>query len=299
MRFINPKTDFAFKKIFGSDRSKGILISFLNALLYGERPMIADLEILDPYMAPKIQGMKDTFVDVRARLESGRTVIIEMQVLNVEGFEKRVLYNAAKAYSAQLLVGESYQELNSVVALTITDFVMFPECPDLQSAYVLKEKSRLTNYSEGDLELVFVELPKFTKSLKELATVKDKWLYFLRSAPDLQMIPEAMEAVPEIREAFQIANEANMSAEELDIQERKIIYIFDQRSFNARIARLEREAKEAKKALERGMEEGLIKGRDEMAREIARRLLPQLTDQQISETTGLSLAEIGALRAEQ
>src|SRR5215210_2794489 len=169
MRFINPKTDFAFKKIFGSDRSKGILISFLNALLYGEQPVIVDLEIIDPYLAPKIQGMKDTFVDVRARLQDGHRVIIEMQVLNVEGFEKRVLYNAAKAYSTQLLVGESYKQLHGVVALTITDFVMFPDCPDLQSAYALKEKTRLTNYPEGDLELVFVELPKFKKSLEELA----------------------------------------------------------------------------------------------------------------------------------
>ncbi len=201
MRFINPKTDFAFKKIFGSDRSKTILTSFLNALLYQEQPVIVDLEILDPYLAPKIQGMKDTFVDVRARLQGGRTVIIEMQVLNVEGFEKRVLYNAAKAYSTQLLVGESYHELHAVVALTIADFVMFPECAELQSAYVLKEKTRLTDYPEGDLELVFVELPKFTKSLAELATVKDKWLYFLRNAPDLQVIPETMEAVPEIRAA--------------------------------------------------------------------------------------------------
>jgi predicted transposase/invertase (TIGR01784 family) len=187
------------------------------------------LEILDPYLAPKIQGMKDPFVDVRARLQNGRAVIIEMQVLNVEGFEKRVLYNAAKAYSTQLLVGESYHELHAVVALTIADFVMFPECAELQSAYVLKEKTRLTDYPEGDLELVFVELPKFTKSLAELATVKDKWLYFLRNAPDLQMIPETMGAVPEIRAAFQIANEANLTAEELDVQERKLIYILDQR----------------------------------------------------------------------
>jgi predicted transposase/invertase (TIGR01784 family) len=228
-----------------------------------------------------------------------------MQVLNVEGFEKRVLYNAAKAYSTQLLVGESYKELQGVVALTITDFVMFPDCLDLQSAYALKENSRLTNYPEGDLQLVFVELPKFKKSLEELASVKDKWLYFLRNAPDLQMIPEAMEAVPEIREAFQIANQANMTAEELDIQERKMIYIFDQRSFNARMNRLAKEAEEKglaegqAKGLAEGQAKGLAEGRAEMAKNIARHLLAQMTDQEIAEATGLSLAEVGRLRAEQ
>ena len=104
MIFINPKIDFAFKKIFGSEDSKDILISFLNALIYEAQPVINDLEILDPYLAPKIRGIKNTYLDIKAKItdaETGeqRTVIIEMQVLNIEGFEKRILYNAAKSYS--------------------------------------------------------------------------------------------------------------------------------------------------------------------------------------------------------
>jgi predicted transposase/invertase (TIGR01784 family) len=109
MIFINPKIDFAFKKIFGSEDSKDILISFLNALIYEEQPVIQDLEILNPYLAPKIRGVKDTYLDIKAKIKDGdncdRTVIIEMQVLNVEGFEKRILYNAAKSYSTQLTSG--------------------------------------------------------------------------------------------------------------------------------------------------------------------------------------------------
>lgn len=98
MRFLNPKTDFAFKRIFGSEQSKDILLSFLNAILGLESPYrIANLSIIDPYLAPKIQGMKDTYLNVRAEDEQGKSYIIEMQVLNVAGFEKRVLYNACKA----------------------------------------------------------------------------------------------------------------------------------------------------------------------------------------------------------
>ncbi|NOT62660.1 MAG: Rpn family recombination-promoting nuclease/putative transposase, partial [Acidobacteria bacterium] len=126
MNFINPKTDFAFKRIFGSDHSKPILISFLNAILHDEQPVIEDLDILNPYLVPKIVGMKDTYVDVRARLRDGRSVIIEMQVLHVESFEKRILYNAAKTYSSQLKKDKKkkkeekdYRVLNPVVALTI------------------------------------------------------------------------------------------------------------------------------------------------------------------------------------
>ncbi len=293
MQFLNPKTDFAFKKIFGSDRSKPILISFLNALLYDEQPVIADLEIIDPYLAPKIEGMKDTFVDVRARLHDGRNVIIEMQVLNVEGFEKRVLYNAAKAYATQLVSGEAYRDLSPVVALTITDFVMFPETPAYESAYVLKERQAGREYPQGDLQLVFVELPKFQKGLDELAGVKEKWLYFLRNAPDLQVIPAAMGEVTEIQAAFQIANLAGLSREELEIYERKMMFIHDQRGAITRAVRVARE-----ETRQEALAEGETRGRTAMARDIARQMLGQFDDQRIAELTGLPPDAVAALRTE-
>ncbi|WP_287717958.1 Rpn family recombination-promoting nuclease/putative transposase [Microcystis sp. M137S2] len=79
MRFISPKTDFAFKKIFGSEQSHDVLISFLNAMLYDGQSKIAQLEILNPYLAPRIRGVKDTYLDVKAKLDNGTSVIIEMQ----------------------------------------------------------------------------------------------------------------------------------------------------------------------------------------------------------------------------
>ena len=120
MIFINPKTDFAFKKIFGSTDSKDILISFLNALLYDGQPTIEDLEILDPYSASVVRGLKDTYLDVKATITGNKTVIIEMQVLNVPAFDKRVLYNAAKAYSMQLKSGEGYSKLKPVIASIVS-----------------------------------------------------------------------------------------------------------------------------------------------------------------------------------
>ena len=162
MIFINPKTDFAFKKIFGSEQSKDILISFLNAILYEEQPIIEDLEILNPYLAPKIRGVKDTYLDVRAKITGNKTVIIEMQVLNVESFEKRILYNAAKTYSIQLQAGEDYSLLNPVIALTITDFKMFEQFDKVVSRFILKEREFLVDYLIYDIELVFVELPKLS-----------------------------------------------------------------------------------------------------------------------------------------
>jgi predicted transposase/invertase (TIGR01784 family) len=279
MVFINPKTDFAFKKIFGSEQNKDILISFLNALLYEGRETIKDLEILNPYQAPQIKGVKDTYLDVKAQLKSGKTVIVEMQVLNVEGFEKRILYNAAKAYSIQLNRAEEYALLNPVIALTITDFQMF-DFEKMISSFVLKEKKLLTDYGDNDIELVFVELPKFKKKLEELETITDNWLYFMKTAKKLDSIPPSMEKITEINRAFQVAKEANLTPEELEELQQREIFIQDQ--FNA-----------VKLARRLALEEG----REQKQMEIAKQLLNILDDETISRTTGLSIEEVKKLRA--
>ncbi|GAB4178962.1 MAG: Rpn family recombination-promoting nuclease/putative transposase [Coleofasciculaceae cyanobacterium] len=244
MVFINPKTDFAFKKIFGSTDSKDILISFLNALLYEAEPIIEDLEIIDPYSASKVRGLKDTYLDVKAKITGNQTVIIEMQVLNVAAFEKRVLYNAAKVYSTQLKTGEGYSKLNPVIALTITDFEMLANYEDVISHFVFKEKQKLFDYPTNELEMVFVELPKFQKELDELETLTDKWIYFMKNTNRLETVPETMGTVPEIQKAFSIANEANLSYQELEDLEKREMFIEDQRG-----------------AIIKGIQEGITQGR--------------------------------------
>ena len=283
MRFINPKTDYAFKKIFGSEQSHDILISFLNAILYDGNIVIRDLEILNPYLAPKIRGVKETYLDVKAKLDNDTTVIIEMQVLNIEGFEKRILYNAAKAYSTQLGVGQDYTLLDPVIALTITDFEMFPEINQLISRFILKEKDFLIDYPIYDIELVFVELPKFHKEVNNLETLADKWLYFLKCARQLDVVPESMNLVPEIKKAFEVANEVNLTPEQIEDMEMQEMFIHDQR--NA-----------IKKALNQGRQEGLEEGKVAARIEMAQKLLDVLDDVAISRASGLSLQEIAELR---
>ena len=215
MRYINPKTDFAFKKIFGSPGSGGILRSFLNAVLYEGRSEIVSLEIVDPYSIPRLEGMKDSYLDVRAVLLDGQRVIIEMQVLNIPGMEKRVLYNAAKEYSNQLIKGQDYRLLNPVIALTITDFIMFPDLGEqVISRFALFEKSKLIAYPDGDVELVFVELPKFKRELNDLRGLTDEWLYFVDRAAELNEVPPELGSVEEIEEAFEVAETARLSPDE-------------------------------------------------------------------------------------
>ncbi len=277
MRFLDVKTDYAFKKVFGSAESKPILISFLNALIgFPEGREVTDLTIVDPYQIPMLQGMKDTYVDVKATLADGGQVIVEMQVLNVKGFEQRILYNAAKSYSRQLSEGEDYTLLNPVIALTLTDFTLF-ETDALCSRFLLLEKERFIQYRD-DIELIFFELPKFTKDEVQLVTIQDKWLYFVKNAGRLNLVPKALDEAP-IREAFAIANTAALSREELEQQDRRHDFIRLQRGAQAK-----------------AFEDGQAAGEAKVILSVARNLLPMLDDEAITAATGLSLETVERLR---
>jgi len=284
MIFINPKTDYAFKKIFGSSESKDILISFLNALIYEGNPTIEDLEIINPNLPPKVEGLKDSYLDVKAKLNNGTLVIIEMQVLNVQSFGKRVFYNAAKTYAFQLQAAQGCRLLKPVIALTITDFAMFDNSEAYISRFVYKEVDKNFTYPENDLDLVFVELPKFTKEQEELETLADKWIYFMKNARSLTSVPETMDRIPEIHQAFDIANQARLTREELEDLDRREQFIYDQQGAII-------------KAVQEGIEQGREEGMREKAIAIAQQLLSRLDDRTISETTGLSVEDVRNLRS--
>jgi predicted transposase/invertase (TIGR01784 family) len=236
----------------------------LNAIIYRGQPTIEDLEIVNPYSASRVTGFKDTYLDVKAKITNNQTVIIEMQVLNVEAFDKRVLYNAAKTYSTQLKSGEGYFKLKPVIALTITDFEMFKNKDKVISHFVFKENEDLFDYPNHELELYFIELPKFNKELNELESLADKWIYFLKNTNQLETVPDTMGTVPEIQKAFTIANEANLSLEELDDLEKRVMFLEDQRGAVI---------KGIQEGIQQGIEQGIKKGKLELImRLVARRV---------------------------
>ena len=173
MRFISPKIDFAFKKIFGSEQSKEILISFLNAIIYDGEKIIESLTITNPYNPRQIISLKETYLDIKATLNNGSIIVIEMQVAIMSGFNKRVAYNLAKAYANQLVTGEYYPQLNPVIALTITDFILFQETKDVINKFLFQEEKKKMKILEEELRLIFVELPKFQKKIDELKSLSD------------------------------------------------------------------------------------------------------------------------------
>ena len=138
-------------------------------------------------------------------------------------------------------------------------------------------------YPISDLELVFVELPKFKVPLDSLETLTDKWIYFLQNAKDLSAVQDSMGSGAEIRQAFDIANQAGLTREELDLIERQLMYIQDKRGALTHATRVARE-------------QGLEQGRQDMQRSIAQNLLQTLDNAAINQITGLTLDEIRLLR---
>jgi predicted transposase/invertase (TIGR01784 family) len=287
MNFINPKTDFAFKKIFGSIDSKDILISFLNALLYNGESIIEDLEIIDPYSAPNIPSLKETFLDIKAQISGNKIVIIEMQVLNVVAFDKRVVYNAAKTFSTQLKSGQGYSRLNPVIALTITDFQMFSQRNKVISRFTFADMQDSFVYPDHPLDLVFVELPNFTKNLSELETIADKWIYFMKQTNALETVPETMGEVPEIQKAFRIANVANLSLQELEDLEKQQMFLEDQRG-----AILKGIEEGLQQGLQQGIEQGLQQGQVGLILRLLERRLGTISPDIQSRIRQLSLEQL-------
>ncbi len=245
VKFIDPRIDFAFKKIFGSESTKDLLVSFLESLLSleGDR-RIAELTILDPFLAPKIREMKYSILDIKCRDHRGVSYIVEMQVQKVAAFLQRIQYNAAKAYAQQIERGDDYPKLNQVIAITITDFVLFSGFDHCVSRHESRETLTGQTYLHEILYL-FVELPKFVKQLEEVDDILDKWIYFIKYAGSLRDIPEKMSAAP-FRHAFEMAMVANMTDEELEMYDSVGIAIAD-----------------AQGAIELAREEALRKGREE------------------------------------
>ena len=218
MQFANPKSDIAFKKIFGDKNKKNILISFLNAVIRLEgADQIKEVTILDPYQAPKIEGFKETILDINAKDKKGRTFIVEMQVEKQEYIGKRALYYTSKAYVNQIKKAEHYMELKSVIFIGILDFTIFSNSNYLSNHLLLNTDTGKQDIK--DMEFNFIELPKFKKELNELENIIDKWIYFLKNAEDLEMVPQELKEVTEIEEALDIANRYQWSSQDIRIYE--------------------------------------------------------------------------------
>lgn len=214
MKFVDIKNDIAFRKIFGNENRKEVLISFLNAILLLENNnKIVNVEILTPYQLPAIKGGKVTIVDIKAKDQNQKTYIVEMQVAEVEGFDKRVLYYASKSYSAQIERGDQYEKLNPTFFIGILDFEVTKN-PSYINRHKIIDIETNENFI-SDIEFNFIELPKFNKTAKELTTIVDQWVFFIKNAENLEVIPDNINDEG-LKFAYQDADKHNWTKEELE-----------------------------------------------------------------------------------
>jgi predicted transposase/invertase (TIGR01784 family) len=223
--FADPKTDFVFKRIFGAESRKPLLIALLNHLLElsGDR-RIQDVQHLSGDQHVDVAELKLSIVDVKCTDATGRRFVVEMQVLKVEGFEKRVVYNASKAYVMQLRNAEEYPTLCDVVGVTICNFNLWPDKDERGRFKVpMLSRWRMQEQHSGErglsqVQYAFLELPKYTAG-DAPETLIDKWAYFFREAKNLDVIPPALSEGP-FRDALEVARTATFSAEEWEAYER-------------------------------------------------------------------------------
>lgn len=214
MEFADVKNDIAFRKIFGNDNRKETLISFLNAVLaFKGKQKIVEVKIMNPYQLPKLRGGKVSNIDVKATDQAGRNYIVEMQVGELDGFAKRVLFYFSKSYSEQIKRGDFYRQLKPVIFIGILDYSF-----SINSKYISRHRILDVETHEHlvkDVEFNFIELPKFNKELNELETLTEKWIYFIKNAENLDVIPENVDDEG-LKSAYQEANKHTWTPEELE-----------------------------------------------------------------------------------
>jgi predicted transposase/invertase (TIGR01784 family) len=214
MQFADIKNDIAFRKIFGNENKKEILISFLNAVLKLEgNKKITWVEILNPYQLPIVLGAKSTILDVKAKDKTGNEYIVEMQVTDKIGFAKRVVYYSAKSYSAQLNLGDDYYKLKPTIFIGILNFTFLKSENYLSRHLILDAETQ--EHKLKDLDFNFIELPKFNKTEQELQTLVEKWIYFIKNADTLTVIPSNLDDEG-LKSAYKEADRNSWSKKDLE-----------------------------------------------------------------------------------
>src|SRR3990167_2518690 len=280
-KFLDPKNDFAFKRIFGTEKNKDILIHFINDMLYTtQKNKIKTVQLLKPSQDPDILSKKQSVLDVLCTDNVGRQYIVEMQVAKSKGFEKRAQYYAAKAYAGQLDSTEKYSGLKEIIFLAITDFVMFPDKKDYKSDHVILDK---ITYSHDlkDFSFTFLELPKFNKSIDELSNIIEKWSYFFKHAEETTEadLKKIIGHDPIIERAYEALNRFSFSKDEL------FLYEAEEKRVRDESAVLEQKLDDAKA---KGKAEGKAEGIAEEKIKIAKTMLQEgLSVEQVSKITGL------------
>ena len=208
MRYLDPKADLTFKKVFGEHPA--LVISLLNALLpfETEDEKIESVEYLPIELVPDTPLKKNSIVDVRCRDKRGRVFIVEMQMIWSPAFMHRVLFNASKAYVRQIDKSEKFELLQPVYSLNLVDDIFLPDVEEYYHDYRIVHMEHSDKVIEG-LRFVFVELPKFKPHSFSEKKMQVLWLRYLTEVDEkTRVVPQELMDVPEIKMAVEQLEES-------------------------------------------------------------------------------------------
>ncbi len=294
MRYLDPKNDLTFKKVFG--QHPRLLRSFLNAILpLPEGSFIESLEYLPAELVPEIPLIKNSIVDVRCQDNRGRQFIVEMQMHWTIGFMQRVLFNASKAYVKQLDKSYQYNTLKPVYALSLVNEIFDSASEDYYHHYQIVNVADTNQQIEG-LEFVFVELPKFkAKTISELK-LSVLWLRFMTEIDESTTeLPAELLVQQDIMEAIENLQESAFSKSELESYDKYWDSIRTEKTLQTGFydkGRAEGKAEGKAEGRAEGEEIGIKKAKIEMVKN-AKKL--GLSPADIAKMTGLSNEEIEGL----
>jgi predicted transposase/invertase (TIGR01784 family) len=287
MRYLDPKNDLTFKRIFGEHPH--LLQSFLNAVLpLPEGREIVSLEYLPAELVPEIPLFKNSIVDVRCIDTIGRQFIVEMQMLWTDSFKSRVLFNASKAYVRQIGKGVEYKGLQPVYSLSIVNQNFDLTSQEYLHHYKIIHTENSNAIMEG-LEFVFIELPKFKAKQFTDKRLQVLWLRFLSEINDNQeVISQDFLENPQLKEASELILESGLTKAQLATYDKYWDTISTERTYV-----VDAEDRGYKQGIEQGIEQGIQQGVYLVAKKM---IASGLSSSEIASITGLTIEQIEALK---
>lgn len=276
---LNRINDYLFKWVFGREEHKEILLSFLNSVLSPEgQDELADITLAERELDPEHIIDKMSRLDILGKANDGSIINIEVQIANQSDIDKRTLYYWAKLYQGQLQKGQQYKNLSRTITVNVLSFTYLPAEVTYHSMFSLYE-AQTGHRLNRDLEIHFLELPKWKALSVQPRTRLDKWLMYLSNASPKEMEEIAM-TEPAIRKA--------LTAEEIFLKQDKERYLYEMR---------EKALLDHVSAMEGAKEEGRAEGELKAQRETALRLLNMGMElEDIAKATGLSGEELRKLQ---
>jgi predicted transposase/invertase (TIGR01784 family) len=296
MQSITPRVDIAFKKIFGVEENKDLLISLINSIV-SEEDQVSEITLLNPYNPKSFRNDKLSILDIKAKGKDGKRFNIEIQISDEADYNKRALYYWAKLYTEQLKEAEDYANLSKAIGIHILNFTSIPESDKYHNVFHIVEKENGLKYFK-DLELHTIELKKFADSVSNevsdviarMKTSLDIWVAFLTkySLLDKDNLPEGLEENTGLKKALNVLEVMNFNEAEREDYENHLKWLQIQTNTIRNY-----ELKGEQKGRTEGLAEGEVRGIKKIAINMLKANKPI---NEISEFTGLSQDAIAQLK---